>query len=174
MVNKSMTIATLFITTLALFGGMSVVGLLQSSERFGSSGIVIKPPPQLPSPPPSPGGTSPTSPPPEPTIEIDVYSNQACTQSISSVSWGSIEAGSSVDRVIYVKNSGDYRVFLELITDDWAPSGAVDFIHLSWDSDGIYLDPSAVLEATLTLNIDSSIDGIDSFNFDIILIGSAS
>ena len=172
MVNKSMTIATLFITTLALFGGMSVVGLLQSSERIGSSGIVIKPPPLLPSPPPPVGPSA--TPPPEPTIEIDVYSNQACTQSLSSVSWGSIEAGSSVDRVIYVKNSGDYRVFLELITDDWVPSGAVDFIHLSWDSDGIYLDPSAVLEATLTLNIDSSIDGIDSFNFDIILIGSAS
>jgi len=168
-----MTIATLFITTLALFGGMSVVGLLQSSERIGSSGIVIKPPPQLPSPP-SPVGTSTTSPPPEPTIEIDVYGNQACTQSISSVSWGSIEAGSSIDRVIYVKNSGDYRVFLELSTDNWVPSGAVNDIHLSWDSDGIYLDPSAVLEATLTLKIDSSIDGIDSFSFDIILIGSAS
>lgn len=166
-----MTIATLFITTLALFGGMSVVGLLQSSERIGSSGIVIKPPPLLP-PPPPPGPLTP--PPPEPTIEIDVYSNQACTQSISSVSWGSIEAGSSIDRVIYVKNSGDYRVFIELSTDDWVPSDAVDFIHLSWDSDGIYLDPSAVLEATLTLNIDSSIDGIDSFSFDIILIGSAS
>ena len=116
----------------------------------------------------------PSPPPPEPTIEIDVYSDSACTQPMSSVSWGSIEAGSSVNRVLYVKNSGDDTVTLSLHTDNWDPAGAEDDLHLSWDYDGSALDSGAALKVTLTLSVDGSTNGINDFSFDIIITGSAS
>jgi hypothetical protein len=93
---------------------------------------------------------------------------------MSSVSWGSIEAGSSVNRVLYVKNSGDDTVTLSLHTDNWDPAGAEDDLYLSWDYDGSDLDSGAALKVTLTLSVDGSTNGIDDFSFDIIITGSAS
>ena len=90
------------------------MGLLQSTERVGSSGIIVQPPP----PPPPPPPPRPPSPPPEPSIEIDIFSDGACTQPLSSVVWGVIEAGSFVNRIIYVRNSGDDGVTLSHIFMD--------------------------------------------------------
>jgi len=146
------------------------VGLLQSTERVGSSGIVVQPPPPPPPPPPS---SPPQSPPPEPDIEIDVYGDAACTQVISSVGWGEIEAGSSKTRVVYVKNNGDDGVSLSLLTENWNPSGASNFLQLSWDYDGSTIVSGEVRQITLTLSVSSSASGIDGFSFDIVIIGSA-
>jgi hypothetical protein len=172
MASKSMVLATLAVISIAFVGGMSVVGLLQSNERLNSSGIVTQPSPSLP-PPPSPP-SPPPPPPPEPTIDIDVYSDSACTQPISSVVWGSIEAGDSENRVVYVKNTGDDSVVLSLGTDNWSPSEAEDDLHLSWDYGGSTLSTGAVLQVTLILDVDSSVNGIDDFSFDIVITGSAS
>ena len=156
--------------SLVFVGGVSVVGLLQSTERVGSSGIVVQPPPPPPPPPPS---SPPQSPPPEPDIEIDVYGDAACTQVISSVGWGEIEAGSSKTRVVYVKNNGDDGVSLSLLTENWNPSGASNFLQLSWDYDGSTIVSGEVRQITLTLSVSSSASGIDGFSFDIVIIGSA-
>ena len=53
-------------------GSFSVMGLLQSTERIGASGIIIRPV-ETPIGVPMGGGYTPTPPPPEPAIEIDVY-----------------------------------------------------------------------------------------------------
>jgi len=146
------------------------VGLLQSTERVGSSGIVVQPPPPPPPPPPS---SPPQSPPPEPDIEIDVYGDAACTQVISSVGWGEIEAGSSKTRVVYVKNNGDDGVSLSLLTENWNPSGASNYLQLSWDYNGSTIVSGEVRQITLTLSVSPSASGIDGFSFDIVIIGSA-
>ena len=171
MASKSMVLATLAVISIAFVGGMSVVGLLQSNERLNSSGIVTQPPPPLPPPPSSP--SPPPPPPPEPSIEIDVYGDSACTQPISSVEWGSIDAGDSVDKVVYVKNSGDDGVVLSLSTDNWNPAEAADDLTLSWDYDGSSLGPGDVVGVMLTLSVDSSTSGISNFGFDIVITGSA-
>ena len=145
------------------------MGLLQSKETVGSSGIIVQPPP-LPLPPPP---LPPSSPPPEPTIEIDVYSDVECTQVMSSVGWGGIEVGSSKNRVIYVKNNGDDSVALSLLTENWYPSVASNYLQLSWDYDGSIITVGGVRQITLILTVSSSASGIEDFNFDIVIIGSA-
>ena len=167
--NKSFFLASMILLSVALVGGISVVGLLQSAERIGTAGIVIRPSPPPPQPPPPP-----PPPPPEPAVEIDVYSDSGCTQVLSAVEWGSIEAGDSVNKKAYIKNSGDQSVTLSLTTENWVPAGAADYITLSWNYDGSALGPGAVVEVTLTLTVDSAITGIEDFNFDIVIIGSAS
>jgi len=161
-----MHIGAILLLSLAVVGGVSVVGLLQSTERVGTSGIITQLPPSPPSPP--------APPPPEPAVEIDVYSDLACTSLLSSIDWGSIEAGDSVQRTAYVKNNGDQSVTLSLSTDNWVPSGAASDMTLSWNYDGSALDPGAVAEVTLTLSVDSGISGVDDFSFDVVVIGSAS
>ena len=166
--NKSLIAASVLLMSLVFIGGTSVVGLLQSTERVGSSGIVVQPPP----PPPPPPPPSPPPPPPEPEIEIDVYGDAACTQVISSVGWGEIEAGSSKTRVVYVKNNGDDGVSLSLLTENWDPVGASNYLQLSWDYDGSTIVSGEVRQITLVLSVSSSAGGL-SFSFDIVIIGSA-
>lgn len=158
---------------ISLIGGVSVVGLLQSSERIYTSGIVVRPATPPPSPISLPASTPPPLP-PEPEIEIDLYYDSGCTEPLSSVDWGSIEAGGSTKQKIYVKNSGDESVTLSLSAENWTPSKASNYIDLTWNYNGKNIGPGAVIEVTLTLTVDPSISGIDTFDFDIIVIGSAS
>ena len=156
--------------SLAFVTGYSVVGVIQSTERVGTSGIIVQPT-QLPSPPSSPPSPPP---PPEPTIEIDIYSDAACTKLVNSIAWGEIEAGRSVDKEIYVKNNGDQRVYLSLLTQNWAPSEAADDMQLSWDYDDNTINPDEEMKLILTLVVSSNVHGIDTFSFDVVLVGAAS
>jgi hypothetical protein len=165
-------IATLAVFTLVFIGGISAVGLLQSTERVGSSGLIVQPPPP-PLPPPSSPQSPPLALPPEPEIEIDVYSNSACTQVISNVVWGDIEIGNSVSQTIYVKNSGDDGVILSLSTENWSPVDGTSYLQLSWDYDGNTISSGEVKGIILTLSVASSVSGFDTFSFDIVITGSA-
>ena len=177
MENKTALILILASISLAFVTGYSVVGVIQSTERVGTSGIIVQPAP-LPSPsspPPSPSSpppSSPSSPPPEPIIEIEIYSDAACTQSINSITWGEIEAGRSVDKEIYVKNNGDQGVYLSLLTQNWTPSAAADDMQLSWDYDDSTINPDEQMKIILTLVVSSNIQGIDTFAFNIVLVGT--
>lgn len=148
------------------------MGLLQSTERVSSSGLIVQPPPPPPLPP-IPPPSPPPSPPPEPSIEIDVYSDSACTLVISNVVWGDIEVGNSVSQTIYVENSGDDSVTLILSTENWSPVDAASFLSFSWDYDGSIIASGESRGIVLTLNVAPSVSGVDTFNFDIVITGSA-
>jgi len=149
--------------SLVFISGTAVVGVLQSNKRLSSSGIVTRPAP----PPP------PLSPPPEPDIEIDVYSDSGCTQFASGVDWGEILVGSTITRIVYVKNNGDFEVALGLSTENWSPVEAMADITLDWDYDGTYLEVGEVRQVIFGLSVDSGIGSISSFSFVIVITGSA-
>jgi len=160
-----------FITTLiiiiSIVSSISVTGLLQSTESVGSSGILVQTLPPTPPPPSQPPS------PPEPRVEIDVYSDDECTSKLTQVEWGSIEAGGSIARAIFVKNAGDAEVKLSLLTDSWDPAVAEDYMVVSWDYNGIELGSGEVVEITLTLTIEASISVLGEFHFDVVIVGSA-
>ena len=166
---KTKSIVLLLSLAAAIISGISVTGLIQSTERVSTSGIIVQPPPPTPPPVQPPPPSSP--PPPEPILEINVYSDPECTETATNVIWGSIEVGHSVNRVLYVKNVGDTAVTLNLLTQNWNPSIAEDYIQLLWDYSGENVNPGNVLEVTLTLSIAADASGIDAFNFDIVLVG---
>jgi len=164
------TYGILIMVSFALIGSLSAIGILQSSERVNTSGIIIQPP--TPEDPPSPPPYFPPSPPPEPVIEIDVYSDAGCTIQCASITWGEIEVGGSIDKTIYVMNSGDDDVYLYLAADNWEPSDAEGPIQLSWDYDESSIVSGMVRELTLSLSVSSSITDIETFDFDIIITAS--
>jgi hypothetical protein len=106
-------------------------------------------------------------------IEIDVYSDSACTQVISSVVWGEIEVGNSVSQTIYVKNSGDEGVTLLLSTENWSSIDASNYLEFSWDYDGSTISSGEDREIVMTLSVAPSVSGVDTFSFDIVITGSA-
>ncbi|MFC1803136.1 hypothetical protein ACFL0D_04115 [Thermoproteota archaeon] len=152
-------------------GGITAMGLMQSTERLGTSGLIIRPVetslliPESLSPAPSP-------PPPEPSIEIDIYKDLECTELMSTVDWGEIEAGGTSYLQLYVKNNGDANVIISLQTENWDSQIAENNMELSWDYNGAAIQPEQILPVTLTLSVDEDCPELTNFGFDIVIVGS--
>ena len=106
------------------------------------------------------------------TTNIGVYSDSACTQSLTSINWGTISSGNSVTRTIYVKNLGATQVTLSMSRENWAPANANGPITVTWNREDTTIAPNQVTTATLTLSVSSSISGITTFSVDIVITGA--
>ena len=105
-------------------------------------------------------------------IGVGVFWDQACTNAVTSISWGTIEPGSSVDRTVYIKNTGNDAVTLSLATSNWSPGNASSYMTLSWDYGGQSINANAVVQVKLTLSVLSSVSGITDFSFDITIVAT--
>lgn len=105
-------------------------------------------------------------------VGVGVYWDQNCTNVVSAIDWGMLEPGSSKNVTVYIRNEGNSVVSLSMATSNWNPSNASDYITLGWDYTGQIVDPESVIEVTLILAVSSSITGVTSFSFDIVIVGS--
>jgi hypothetical protein len=105
-------------------------------------------------------------------IGVGIYWDQSCTTEVSSIEWGVLEPGSSKNVTVYIRNEGNSAANLTMNTSNWNPANASDYIDLSWDYQGQVINVNEVLEVTFTLIVSSEIQGITSFSFDIIIVGS--
>ena len=168
--QSSKVFAVALIAAVMTVVSLSVSGILQSTERLGSSGIIIE---SAPAPIPFVSlATSSPPPPPEPEVEIDVYEDLACITIQSSIDWGEIEAGDSTSVTIYIKNNGDTDILLGLDSENWTPTNINDYTTLSWDDNGTALTPGEVRVVKLTLKVDPDCPSMNNFGFDVVIIGS--
>lgn len=162
--KKGVFITSILLLSIVLFGGVSVVGLLQSRQSVGTSGLVIQPPPLPPLPTPTP---------PEPKIDVALFSDIECTNKKSDIEWGKVEAGKSTSETFCVHNPGEVAVTLSFITENWDPVIASEYMDFTWDYDGTPIEPGSIVEIKCKLKIDQSITGVEKYNFDIVIIASA-
>jgi hypothetical protein len=108
------------------------------------------------------------------TANIGIYTDSSCTQNATSIDWGTITAGDYVTRTLYIKNLGNAQVTLSLSTTNWTPTTANGPITLTWNRENTALAINKVTTATLTLNISSIVNGITTFEFEIVISGTAS
>jgi len=165
--QKIITSALLSLLTLST---ISAMGLLQSTERVGSTGIIVKssePHTILPSilslPKPSP---------PEPKVELDIFTDIQCSIKMTTINWGVLEAGETSHMPIFIKNIGETKITLGLFTENWSSQQAMEHMHLSWDYDGTLIHPNQVVKGSLTLQIDQNCPELSQYGFDIIIVGS--
>ena len=147
MKSRSLPTLLLVLVSVALFSAAAVTGLLTTSRTLGSSGTVK-------------------------AINVEVYWDIECTQVVNEIDWGIIEPGDSVTETVYIKNSGNVALTLNMSYSGWVPAGAGDYITLSWDKEGSTVDPDAVVGATLTLSVSESISSITTFSFTIVIEGT--
>jgi len=107
-------------------------------------------------------------------IGVGVYWDSSCTNAVSSIDWGALEPGANKQFTIYVKNEGSVPVKLSMTVSNWDPSSAASYMTLSWNRDNYVLSAGSVVSAVLTLSVSSSISGVTSFSFDIIISGTQS
>jgi hypothetical protein len=107
------------------------------------------------------------------TAEIGVYSDPQCNTALTSLPWGTLEPGGSQARVCYIKNEGNSALTLSMSTLNWYPANAEDYLTLSWNYNGIPIDPDGAVQITFTLTVSLDIEGITSFSFDISIVGTS-
>lgn len=105
-------------------------------------------------------------------VGVGVYWNSACTNVTSTVNWGFVPPGASKNVTLYVRNEGTVPVVLSLTTNSWNPSNAASYIGLAWNREGAILNAGFIASATLILSISSSISGISTFSFNIVITGT--
>jgi hypothetical protein len=108
------------------------------------------------------------------TVGVGVYSDSGCTQKVTLIPWGSLAPGQTIQGTVYVRNEGSIKVTLSMTTAEWDPPSASSSITLTWNRGGYTLNAGASVQATLTLSVSSSISGVSSFTFDIIITGTES
>jgi len=104
-------------------------------------------------------------------VGVGVYWDGSCNNEVSSIDWGDLEPGATIDKTIYVKNEESITVVLSMTTDNWNPVSASSYITLSWNRENYVLNSGSVVQAVLTLSVSSSISGITNFSFDMIITG---
>lgn len=105
-------------------------------------------------------------------INIEVYSDAACTQVLTAIDWGILEPSQVLSRTVYLKNVGNTPLTLSMSTSTWVPSSAESYISINWNAGSKVINPSDTLGANITLSVSSTIGGVDSFSFLIIITGS--
>ena len=145
--KNSKNLGILVAVVLALASSLVVSGLLIVSKTLSSTGSVK-------------------------AINVEVFWDLACTQVVSSIDWGTPEPGDSVDRTVYVKNTGSAPMNVSLSASGWVPAGAGSYLTMSWDREGAEVAADEVVQALLTLDVSGSITGITDFSFDIVIEGT--
>jgi hypothetical protein len=103
---------------------------------------------------------------------VGVYWDSDCSNTVTSVNWGTVAPGSTNYVTVFIKNEGDAAETLSSTAENWNPSTASMYMSLSWDYAGQVIVVDGVIEVKLSLSVSSAIEGITSFSFDIIIVGS--
>ena len=144
--------STLLFVAIACLAGMALgsaltLAVTQRSQSIPTSGTVIG-------------------------IGVGVYADSGGAQNLTSISWGSVYPGESVNRTVYVKNTGNAPITLSMATSGWSPAAANGSINITWDREGASLNAGQAVAATLTLSTSPGISGITDFSVNIIITWS--
>ena len=137
-------IATIIVVTVMMTNALS---LLQSSAPLTHSGTIE-------------------------TLNVGVFQDSACTQSLSTLNWGTLKPGTSANRTIYVKNTGSVPVTLNMTVTSWNPSAAASYITLTWNRQGTTLSQGNSVSALLVLSVSANVNGFTSFACTTIIAGN--
>ena len=105
------------------------------------------------------------------SINVEIFSDNDCSQPCTNINWGTLSPGESITQTIYIKNNGNKPITLFMTTENWTPTNANTYINLTWNKENTNLGLDQFVPALLTLSTSLDIETIDDFNFDIIISG---
>ena len=146
LVRKDKMMAFLVVTVIAVFSGFAVSGLLNVSRTLSSTGTVK-------------------------AINVEVFWDSGCTQVVSEIDWGLLEPGENTSNTVYLKNTGNAPLTLDLSCSNWSPATAGNYMSLSWNREGTIIDVDEVLSADIVMSVSDTITGITGYSFDIVILG---
>lgn len=113
------------------------------------------------------------TPSPSPTAKIAIYADATCTTALSSISWGQVTPGATVDQTLYIRNEGQSAVSLYKSVTNWTPTTLSNYLTLSWNYADQTINPNDVLEVTLFLSVAANTPATSSFGFDTVITATS-
>ena len=80
--------------------------------------------------------------------------------------------GDVVYRTVFVRNSGNSGLSLNMTSNSWDPVFAEGFLTLSWDVEGMVVQGGEVVQAVFALEVSEGITGVTDFSFNIVVEGT--
>lgn len=103
-------------------------------------------------------------------IGIQTYKDQACTQQLDIIDWGTVQNGEAYTYSFYIKNIQTVPVTLTMTTGNYQPPQSQQALILSWNVDQqTVLSPTDILHAIITLSVNSNDQQITQFSHDIVI-----
>jgi hypothetical protein len=165
--NKKLVLPLVALATVAIILTAVTAALLNTQATLPSDGTIQA----TPSPTPTGGGGGGGQ--PVSSVNVEIYSDAEATTALTSLQWGTLTPGGSVNRTIYVKNTGNTAETLNMTATEWTPSEASSVLTLTWDKEGSSLAAGAVVAATLSLHVASNPGSVTSFSMNIVISGTA-
>ena len=141
---------TLFLIACLLcfaLGSFSTVAVMQWTQRIPSSAAVK-------------------------AVGVGIYKDVDFTVSVTEIDWGIVEPRESKNFSAYIVNKSNVPITLSMITENWNPANASNFIALTWNYDGTKITVDGYVFVTFVLSVDQATSGIDAFSFTIVVTGS--
>jgi hypothetical protein len=135
------------ILAIALMGALGATALLTTQASFGNVGRMM-------------------------TINVEVYSDSACTEPVTSLDWGTLAPGEEKTKIVYLKNSGNSPLSLSMSVSGWDPVEAGSHLSLSWDKEGDTLGEGETVKATIMFSVSPTIEDVHSFSFSVTITGT--
>lgn len=108
------------------------------------------------------------TPPPIDIVDVLFYSDPAATIEVTTVDWGVMNPGSIRPIILYLKNTGNIAETVTLSAGNYKPPELQGIMTLSWDSEGIRIEPGQVMKTNITLEVSGSVTGISTFSLSLI------
>lgn len=102
-------------------------------------------------------------------IGVGVYWNPNCTNTTQTLNWGNLAPNTTNTLTIFIRNEGTQPATLQLITANWTPTNAQNYIALSWNYTGQTLKTNEVISINLTLTVNPTITDVTDFSLQTII-----
>jgi hypothetical protein len=100
-------------------------------------------------------------------IGVEVYTDEALTEVLAEIVWGTLDPGEIRSVDAWVKNIGNDAQKLVMWTENWKPTVAQDRMCLTWNYDDSWITVNASVPVVFTFFVDPNITDVTSFSFDI-------
>lgn len=104
-------------------------------------------------------------------IGVEIYRDETLTEILDKIDWGLVSPGENKTSPAWIKNTGNDAQKLVMWTESWNPTNSSDWITFAWDYHNSWIPMNASIPVLFTLSIDSNIEGIETFSFDIWIKG---
>ena len=97
---------------------------------------------------------------------LNIFTDSKGTSSCTNISWGNVNANSSIAKTIYVKNPNTYKLTLTISVSNWTPEEASSILSVASDKNNYALPPGKIVPVVLTLTVGNTVALTD---FDCII-----
>lgn len=145
--KKFYVVAIVAIATVVMLTTLTTLAALSTSKTIPASGTIT-------------------------AVNVELYSDAACTQPCTALSFGTLDPGSTSTQDVYIKNTGTVPVTLSMAVNNWNPSNAGSYLTLSWNRGNYVLNSGLSVQATLTLTAASNTGTLTTFSCSVTITGA--